>query len=84
MRGIRKPVASAEKGRALGLGVLGCHTYLQQNGIPFEGMEAQFETRKIFSQIKIESERGSRDLYQNMVNLYGVEKVDLEILTLEQ
>jgi ribonucleoside-diphosphate reductase alpha chain len=62
MRGFENSVASAEKGRALGLGVLGWHTYLQQNGIPFEGMEAQFETRKIFSQLKIESERASRDL----------------------
>ena len=62
MRGFENSVASAEKGRALGLGVLGWHTYLQQQGIPFEGMEAQFETRKIFSQIKIESERASRDL----------------------
>ena len=62
MRGFENSVASAEKGRALGLGVLGWHTYLQQRGIPFEGMEAQFETRKIFSQIKIESERASRDL----------------------
>ena len=62
MRGFENSVSSAEKGRALGLGVLGWHTYLQQNGIPFEGMEFQFETRKIFSQIKIESERASRDL----------------------
>ena len=62
MKGFEHSVASAEKGRALGLGVLGWHTYLQQNGIPFEGMEAQFETRKIFSQLKIESDRASRDL----------------------
>ena len=62
MRGFENAVRSAEKGRALGLGVLGWHTYLQQRGIPFEGMEAQFETRKIFSQLKIESERASRDL----------------------
>ena len=62
MRGFENAVRSAEKGRALGLGVLGWHTYLQQRGIPFEGMEAQFETRKIFSQLKIESERASRYL----------------------
>ena len=49
MRGFENSVRSPEKGRTLGLGVLGCHTYLQQNGIPFEGMEAQFETRRIFS-----------------------------------
>ena len=62
LKGFENSVRSAEKGRALGLGVLGWHTYLQQRGIPFEGLRAQFETRKIFSQIKIESERASRDL----------------------
>ena len=62
LKGFENSVRSAEKGRALGLGVLGWHTYLQKNGIPFEGMTAQFETRKIFSQLKIESERASRDL----------------------
>ena len=67
MRGFENSVRSAEKGRALGLGVLGWHTYLQQRGISFEGLPAQFETRKIFSQIKIESERASRDL----ANEYG-------------
>ena len=67
MRGFENSVRSAEKGRALGLGVLGWHTYLQQKGMAFEGLPAQYETRKIFSQIKIESERASRD----MANEYG-------------
>jgi ribonucleoside-diphosphate reductase alpha chain len=62
MRGFENSVRSAEKGRALGLGVLGWHTYLQQKGIPFEGLPAQFETRRIFSQMKIEAERASRDM----------------------
>jgi ribonucleoside-diphosphate reductase alpha chain len=57
--GFENSVRSAEKGRALGLGVLGWHTYLQDKGIPFEGLLAQYETRKIFSQIKIETERAS-------------------------
>jgi ribonucleoside-diphosphate reductase alpha chain len=60
MRGFENSVRSAEKGRALGLGVLGWHTYLQQKGMSFEGLPAQFETRKIFSQMKIEAERASR------------------------
>jgi len=64
MRGLENSVRSAEKGRALGLGVLGWHTYLQDRNIPFDSMSAQFETRKIFSQIKIESERASRDMAQ--------------------
>ena len=61
-QGFENSVRSAEKGRALGLGVLGWHTYLQERGIPFEGLTAQFETRKIFSQIKLESEAASREL----------------------
>jgi ribonucleoside-diphosphate reductase alpha chain len=67
MKGFENSVRSAERGRAIGLGVLGWHTYLQKRGIPFEGLPAQFETRKIFSQMKIESERASRDL----ANEYG-------------
>ena len=62
MSGFANSVRSAEKGRALGLGVLGWHTYLQERGIPFEGLLAQYETRKIFSQIKLESEQASRDM----------------------
>ena len=61
-RGFENAVRFAEKSRALGLGVLGWHTYLQQNGYPFEGLLAQHETRRIFSQIKIESERASMAL----------------------
>ena len=62
LRGFENSIRSAQKGRALGLGVLGWHTYLQEKGIPFEGLLSQFETRKIFSQIKIESERASMAL----------------------
>ena len=62
MRGFENSVRSAEKGRALGLGVLGWHTYLQERGIPFEGLSAQFETRKIFKQLETESEKASRDM----------------------
>jgi ribonucleoside-diphosphate reductase alpha chain len=64
MRGFENSVRSAEKGRALGLGVLGWHTYLQERGIPFEGMAAQFETRKIFQQLRTETEKASRDMAQ--------------------
>lgn len=60
MRGFENSVRSAEKGRALGLGVLGWHSYLQEKGLPFEGLLAHHETRKIFSGIKMESERASR------------------------
>ena len=67
LRGFENSVRSASKGRALGLGVLGWHTYLQEKGIPFEGLLSQYETRRIFSQIKIESDRASR----NLAETYG-------------
>tara|TARA_R110000765_G_scaffold419189_1_gene523162 strand:- start:27 stop:1745 length:1719 start_codon:yes stop_codon:yes gene_type:complete len=66
-KGFENSIRSAEKGRALGLGVLGWHTYLQEKGLPFEGLLSQFETRRIFSQIKIESERAS----MNLAEIYG-------------
>ena len=62
MKGFENAVRSAEKGRALGLGVLGWHSLLQKQGIAFESLLAQFKTREIFSKIKIESERASRKL----------------------
>ena len=65
LRGFENSIRSAQKGRALGLGVLGWHTYLQDRGIPFEGLLSQFATRKIFSQIKIESERASMALAES-------------------
>jgi len=67
MHGFENSVRTAQKGRAIGLGVLGWHTYLQQRGLPFEGLQAQFHTRRIFSQLKIETERASRD----MATVYG-------------
>ena len=67
LRGFENAIRSAQKGRALGLGILGWHTYLQQKNIPFEGLLAQYETRRIFSQIKIESERASMSLAETYV-----------------
>ena len=57
--GIDKAIKFTEEFRALGLGVLGYHTYFQQNMIPFESMEARNKTVEIFSHIKSEGERAS-------------------------
>ena len=53
---------SAKKGRALGLGVLGWHTLLQQKKVPFVGIAANSLTHQIFSQIKSQAEAASRKL----------------------
>lgn len=62
IRGLEKAVRSTEKGRALGLGTLGFHSYLQQNMMPFESMETYIFNRKLFSSIKSEARRASEYL----------------------
>lgn len=52
----------AKRHRALGLGVMGWHSYLQRNMIPFESMQAKQLTSIIFSKIKREAETASHQL----------------------
>jgi ribonucleoside-diphosphate reductase alpha chain len=54
--------AHAKKGRALGLGVMGWHTFLQQKGLPFNSIASTAHTHNIFSKIKMEAEAASRQL----------------------
>ena len=53
---------SAKKGRALGLGVMGWHTFLQQKGLPFNSIASTAWTHTIFSQIKTQAEAASRKM----------------------
>jgi ribonucleoside-diphosphate reductase alpha chain len=52
----------AKKGRALGLGVMGWHTFLQQKGLPFNSIASTAHTHNIFSKLKLEAEAASRQL----------------------
>ena len=52
----------AKKGRALGLGVMGWHTYLQQKRMPFNSIASTAYTHNIFSKLKNDAEKASRDL----------------------
>jgi ribonucleoside-diphosphate reductase alpha chain len=52
----------AKKGRALGLGVMGWHTFLQQKNLPFNSIASTAWTHTIFSQIKMQAEAASRKL----------------------
>lgn len=58
--GFEKTVRFTEKSRALGLGVCGFHTYLQQESIPFEAFEAHMWNNQVFSHIQVESLKASR------------------------
>lgn len=53
--------------RALGLGVLVYHSYLQRNMIPFESMEAKMFNAKVFKQIQEQSLAASKELAE----IYG-------------
>lgn len=53
--------------RALGLGVLGYHSYLQKNMIPFESFQANQFNARAFKHIREEAEAASREL----ANIYG-------------
>jgi ribonucleoside-diphosphate reductase alpha chain len=58
---------SASKGRAIGIGVLGWHTFLQEKNIPFAGLQANSYTRIMFDFIEKEALKASRD----QAELYG-------------
>jgi len=66
IRGLEKAVRFTEKSRALGLGTLGFHTYLQQKNIAFESMEAHMINNSIFKQLATASERASRWLAETL------------------
>ncbi len=61
----------AKRHRALGLGVLGWHSYLQKNMIPFEGMEAKMKTTEIFQHIQQKADKASEEL----ARIYGEPEV---------
>lgn len=52
VEGFERAVRFTEKSRALGLGTLGFHTYLQQRMLPFGSFEAHMVNNRIFGGIK--------------------------------
>lgn len=62
MTGMGRAVRSAEKGRALGLGVMGLHYLYQKHMLPFKSKEARDLNIEIHRQIKTEAVKASQDL----------------------
>ena len=54
----------AKKGRALGLGVMGWHSFLQQKNLPFNSIASTAHTHNIFSDIRNKAEKASMELAQ--------------------
>ncbi|OSO97607.1 ribonucleoside-diphosphate reductase, alpha chain [Halorubrum ezzemoulense DSM 17463] len=59
---MERPVRFAKRHRAIGIGVLGWHSYLQSEMIPFDSMEAMEKNEAIFRTIKERSYEESRRL----------------------
>ncbi|MDE4019302.1 ribonucleoside-diphosphate reductase subunit alpha [Glaesserella parasuis] len=54
----------AKRHRALGIGVLGWHSYLQANNIPFDSFEAMQKNNIIFKTLKEKTMKASEELAQ--------------------
>jgi ribonucleoside-diphosphate reductase alpha chain len=54
----------AKNHRALGMGVLGYHSYLQSKMIAWESMDAHFENIEIFSKIRERADKATEELAQ--------------------
>jgi len=54
----------AKNHRALGMGVLGYHSYLQSKMIAWESMDAHFENLEIFSEIRKRADKATEELAQ--------------------
>jgi len=61
-RGFENSIRFAEKSRALGLGVLGWHSFLQKKKIPFISLMATSYTNSIFKFIKEEADKATKAL----------------------
>ncbi len=66
IKGLEKAVRFTEKGRALGLGQCGLHTYFQDNLIPFESLDAQFKMCEMSDLIQKESLKASKWLAEQL------------------
>lgn len=58
--GMAKAVKFAEEHRAIGLGILGFHSYLQKKNIVFGELASYAINQKIFSRLRSESDRASK------------------------
>jgi len=63
MAGMKRAWRFASQHRAIGVGALGYHSYLQSKLIEFESMEAKMINTKIFKTIKERTEEASRWLH---------------------
>lgn len=69
--GMKRAWRFAKDHRAVGMGVLGWHSYLQSKMIPFESMEAKLSNTSIFKRISVDADKASMVYF----NLRGKESL---------
>lgn len=68
--GMKRAWRFAKDHRAIGVGVLGYHSFLQSKLIPFESIDAKFYNNKIFSTLKERTDAASINLYKSNPDKY--------------
>lgn len=77
MPGLEKAVRFAKEHRAIGVGILGFHDYLQKHMVPFGSLESYQLNNKIFKKLRDESDYASKWMAQHwgepeMLKGYGL------------
>lgn len=72
----------AENHRALGLGVLGWHSYLQSKMIPFESRDAAKLNYEIFKNIRNKAEAASIELGAKLGTVYGTNRRNTTVIAI--
>jgi ribonucleoside-diphosphate reductase alpha chain len=70
-----RAVRFADRHRAIGIGQLGFHSYLQSKGIPYESLQAKIFNSKVSKQIYTQAYKASEDL----ANSFGACEVSIEL-----
>ena len=71
LHGMERANNFAKNHRAIGLGVLGYHSFLQSKLIPFESLKAKYYNNHIFKTIRERSENTSMALYESNPSKYA-------------
>jgi ribonucleotide reductase alpha subunit len=81
IRFMERSLAFAETWRALGLGQLGWHSYLQRKSVPFESFEAMRLTAEVSKHIFEKSQAASREMAKELGEPEGMVGYGLRNLT---
>jgi len=80
--GLERALNFAIKHRAIGVGVLGYHSFLQSKLIPFESLQAKQWNNRIFKTLKQRTESASIELFNSNPLAYNCERQGLANTTL--